>query len=221
MFDFLTKRNPDCEAELRDCFGEGGRGEKLDAQIAELAGLPRIYPNYRDEFDKAIAGIDDPQKKELYSICGHLAHGLHTLSDCHHSTYRWIERWIHSIGTLTWEIPGRVKSQEGQRLGQTLFGYALGLDRWLQRVPHQFLLLDLGYVDLGFNPTNEVKRVYAYLGDARTPVREWLAACLWYKVTLEPPASLYKWGWRHEELLAKAAEKGISVRTWMDSALSR
>jgi hypothetical protein len=221
MFDYLTRRNPDCEAMHRDCFREGGRGEKLDAQIAELAGLPRIYPNYRDEFDQALAGIDDPQKKELYSICGRLAHGLHELSDCHHSTYRWLERWIHNIGTLTWEIPGRVKGQEGARLGQTLFGYALGLDRWLRHVPHQFLLLDLGYIDLGFNPANEVKRVYAYLGDARTPAQEWLAACLWYKVTLEPPASLHKWGWRHKELLAKAAEKGISVRTWIDSALSR
>ncbi len=221
MFDFLTKRNEDCEAVLQDCFREGGRGEKLDSQIAELAGLPRIYPNYRDEFDKALAGIDDPQKKELYSICGHLAHGLHTLSDCHHSTFRWLERWIHAIGALTWDLPGRGKSQEGDRLGRTLFGYALGLDRWLQRVPHQFLLLDLGYVDLGFNPANEVKRVYAYLGDERTPVQEWLAACLWYKVTLEPPASLYQWGWRHKSLLAKAAEKGISVRTWMDSALSK
>jgi hypothetical protein len=221
MFDFLTKRNPDREAVHRDCFGEGGRGERLDARIAELASLPKIYPNYRDEFDKALAGIDDPQKKELYKICGYLAHGLHELSDCHHSTFRWIERWIHNIGTLTWEIPGRVKGQEGARLGQTLFGYALGLDRWLQRMPHQFLLLDLGYVDLGFNPANEVKRVYAYLGDARTPAQEWLAACLWYKVTLEPPASLYKWGWRHKALLARAAEKDISVRTWMDSALRR
>lgn len=221
MFNFLTRRNQDCEAVLRECFGEGGQGEKLDAQIAELAGLPRIYPNYRDEFDKTLAGIDDPQKKELYSICGHLAHGLHTLSDCHHSTFRWLERWIHAIGTLTWDIPHRVRSQEGTRLGQTLFGYALGLDRWLQRVPHQFLLLDLGYVDLGFNPANEVKRVYAYLGEEMTPIKEWLVACLWYKVTLEPPASLHKLGWRHKELLTRAAEKGIGVRTWMDSALSK
>jgi hypothetical protein len=219
MFDYLTRRNPDCEMVLQDCFREGGRGEKLDAQIAELAGLPRIYPNYRHEFEKALAGIDEPQKRELYKICGCLAHGLHELSDCHHSTYRWLERWIHAIGTLTWDLPGRMEGREGNRLGRTLFGYALGLDRWLRRVPHQFLLLDLGYVDLGFDPAGEVKRVYAYLGDVRSPVQEWLAACLWYKVTLEPPASLYKWGWRHKDLLARADEDGITVRTWMDSAL--
>jgi hypothetical protein len=220
-FEFFTKRNPDHATVNRDCFEPGGRGEKLDDEISRLAGLPKVYPNWRDEFDQALAGISDPPKKELYNICGRLAHGLHGMSDCHHSTFRWLERWIHAIGTLSWEVPGREKNREGTRLGQLLFGYALGLDRWLQRVPHQFLLLDLGYVDLGFNPANEVKRVYACLGEERTNAKEWLAACLWYKVTLEPPASLYKWGWRHKALLAKAAEKGISVREWMDSALSK
>ena len=218
-FEFFTKRNKDDAAVSRDCFEAGGRGEQLDAEISRLAGLPRIHPNYRDEFDQALAGINDPQKRELYTICGYIAHGVCGLSDCHHSTFRYIERYIHGIGTLTWEIPGRLKSQEGVRLGHTLFGYSLGLDRWLRHVPHQFLLLDLGYVDLGFNPADEVKRVYACLGEARTPVQQWLAACLWYKVTLEPPASLYRWGWRHKELLARAAEKGISVREWVDSTL--
>jgi len=218
-FEFFTKRNEDHEAVNRNCFEPGGRGEKLDDEISRLAGLPKIYPNYRDEFKQALAGIEDPQKKELYTICGYIAHGVRGLSDCHHSSFRYIEKYIHAIGTLTWEIPDRVKSQEGTRLGQTLFGYALGLDRWLRHMPHQFLLLDLGYVDLGFNPANEVKRVFAYLGDARKPEQEWLAACLWYKVTLEPPASLYKWGWRHKALLAKAVERGISVRTWIDAAM--
>jgi len=220
-FEFFTKRNKDDAAVSRNCFESGGQGERLDAEISRLAGLPKIHPSYRDEFDQALAGIEDPQKKELYTICGYIAHSVCGLSDCHHSSFRYIEKYVHGIGTLTWEIPDRVKSQEGVRLGQTLFGYAFGLDRWLRRMPHQFLLLDLGYVDLGFNPANEVKRVYAYLGEGRTPVQEWLAACLWYKVTLEPPASLYKWGWRHKALLAKAAEKGITVRTWMDSALGR
>ncbi len=220
-FEFFTKRNEDHAAVSRNCFEPGGQGEKLDDEVSRLAGLPRIYPNYRDEFKQALAGIEDPQKKELYTICGYIAHGVRGLSDCHHSSFRYIEKYIHAIGTLTWEIPDRIKSLEGTRLGQTLFGYALGLDRWLRRVPHQLLLLDLGYVDLGFNPANEVKRVYTYLGEGRTTAQEWLAACLWYKVTLEPPASLYKWGWRHKTLLAGAAEKGISIRTWMDSALSR
>lgn len=220
-FEFYTKRNTDDAAVSRNCFEPGGQGEKLDDEVSHLAGLPKIYPNYRDEFDKALAEIEDPRKKELYTICGYIAHGVRGLSDCHHSSFRYIEKYVHAIGTLTWEIPDRVKSQEGTRLGQTLFGYALGLDRWLRHLPYQFLLLDLGYVDLGFNPANEVKRVYAYLGDARTPAQEWLAACLWYKVTLEPPASLYRYGWRHKELLARAAGKGISVRTWMDSTLSR
>ena len=46
-----------------------------------------------------------------------------------------------------------------------LFGYALGLDKWLMRVPMQFLLLDLGHVDLGFDARNNILRVYACLGE--------------------------------------------------------
>jgi len=189
-FEFFTKRNRDDAAVSRNCFEPGGQGEQIDAEISRLAGLPKIYPNYRDEFKQALAGIEDPQKKELYRMCGYIAHGVRGLSDCHHSSFRYIEKYIHAIGTLTWEIPDRVRNQEGTRLGQTLFGYALGLDRWLQCIPHQFLLLDLGYADLGFNPANEVKRVYAYLGKDRTPVKEWLAACVWYKVTLERAGKL-------------------------------
>ncbi len=37
---------------------------------------------------------------------------------------------------------------ERARLSRLLFGYVLGLDKWLAGVPMQFLLLDLGYVDL-------------------------------------------------------------------------
>jgi hypothetical protein len=84
----------------------------------------------------------------------------------------------------------------------------------------QFLLLDLGHVDLGFDPKNEVLRVYAYLGEERTPVKEWLAACLWFNLTLMPPASLYKWGHGHKQLLEPANAQGISVREWMDAALT-
>jgi len=57
----------------------------------------------------------------------------------------------------------------------------------------------------------------AYLGDAHTPVKRWLAACLWHQCVLAPPASLYRWGRRHKELLARTASAGVSVRTWMDS----
>ena len=82
----------------------------------------------------------------------------------------------------------------------------------------QFLLLDLGHVDLGFDLKSEILRVYAYLGD-RTSVKEWLAACLWYTLVLERPASLYNWGHRHKSLLEQADATGISVRAWMNSQL--
>ncbi len=220
-FEFFTKHSDDVEKVDKNCYQEGGRGSELDNKISKLASLPKIYTNYKDEFDENLAKITDPQKKEIYTICGYIAHGVRGLSDCHHNTFRYIESFIHGVGTLTWNIPERIKGAEGKRLGQLLFGYALGLDRWLLKIPHQFLLMDLGYIDLGFNPKNEISRVCAYLGEKRTPVNEWLAACLWYKLVLEPPASLYKWGWRHKKLLENAKEKGISIRDWIDSVLHR
>lgn len=219
-FEFFTKRNEDREAVYNNCFVEGGQGLKLDARISEMAGLPKIYPSYKQKYHDNLRTISDPAKRELYKICGNIAFGISELSDCHHNAFRFIENWIYGIGTLKWGIPTRIKEAEGKRLGRLLFGYALGLDRWLQGLPHQFLLLDLGHIDLDFDPKNEILRVFAYLGDNRTPVKEWLAACLWFTFTLEPPASLYKWGWRHKELLQSAKEKGISVREWMDSVLA-
>jgi len=218
-FEFFTKRTEDPAPVLADCFAESGHGKALDAQISALAGLPEIHANYRQEYRDNLAMITDPEKRALYTVCGHIADCVSELSDCHHSTFRRIERWIHGIGTLTWDIPTRQAHAESVRLGQTLLGYALGLDRWLQGVSMQFLLLDLGHVDLGFDPKNEILRVYAYLGEEHTPIKEWLAACLWFNLTLMPPASLYKWGHRHRGLLETAATQGISVREWMDDAL--
>ena len=117
-------------------------------------------------------------------------------------------------------IPTRKAGTERERLGHLLFGYVLGLDKWLLGVPMQLLLMDLGHLDLGFDPKNEVLRVYAYLGEQRTPVKQWLAACLWHNLTYAPidrahPAGLV----RHKELLEHAAALGVSVREWMDSAV--
>jgi hypothetical protein len=218
-FAFFGKRTEDRDTVFADCFKEGRRGKALDAKISALAGLPDICANYRPDYRDNLAAISDPEKRALYTICGHIADCISELSDCHHSTFRRIERWIHGIGTLTWDIPTRQAHAESARLGRALFGFALGLDRWLQGVPMQFLLLDLGHVDLGYDPKNEILRVYAYLGEERTPVMEWLAACLWFNLTLMPPASLYKWGHRHKELREPAAAKAVSVREWMDAAL--
>jgi hypothetical protein len=218
-FEFFGKRTEDRGRVYADCFQEGGRGKALLVQIAALAGLPEIHANYRQEYRDNLASINDPEKRALYTICGHIAHGVCELSDCHHSAFRRIERWVHGIGTLNWEMPTRQPHTERTRLGRALFGYSLGLDRWLQGAPMQFLLLDLGHIDLGFDPKNEILRVYAYLGDEHTPTQEWLAACLWFNLTLMPPASLYQWGHWHKELLDTAAMQGIVVREWMDASL--
>jgi hypothetical protein len=203
----------------KDLFEEGGRGPKLDAEIAEKAGLPKIGPSW-EAYQKNRDSIGDPEKKALYKVCCDIASGVCTLSDCHHNTFRFIERWIHGIGTGKSDIPTRAAGAERERLARLLFGYVLGLDKWLLGVPMQFLLLDLGHMDLGFDPKNEVVRVYAYLGEQRTPIKQWLSACLWHNLTysrLEPtyPAGLV----RHKELLEHAAGLGLGVREWMDSAV--
>jgi hypothetical protein len=205
-------------ALVEDIFGEAGRGARLDQEISEKAGLPQIHPHWNPKFQENLQSLDDPQRRELYKVCGGIASGVATLSDCHHGTFRYIESWIHGIGTGKSIIPTRQAGAERERLGRLLFGYVLGLDKWLLGVPMQFLLLDLAHLDLGFDPRNEILRVYAYLGEEKTAVKLWLAACLWHNLTYSPidagnPAGLV----RHKDLLDQAARLGVSLREWMDS----
>ena len=213
-FECFTGRNRDKAAVNADCFGENGRGATLDEKISAAAGLPRIFADYKPEFRQNLESIDDPDKKALYRVCGAIAHGAHGISDCHHSTFRWVENWIHGIGTGKWGIPSRIEGTERLRIRNALFGYALGLDRWLLGTPMQFLLLDLGHVDLGFDPKNEILRVCAHLGEERTPVKEWLAGCLWRHLC----NALNRWN-LHQEFLDHASELGVSIREWMESRL--
>ena len=81
----------------------------------------------------------------------------------------------------------------------------------------QFLLLDLGHIDFGFDPKNEILRVYAYLDEERTQVKEWLVACLWYNLMHNQHGGLI----RHKNLLEPAEENRISLRTWMDGVLGK
>ena len=96
-------------------------------------------------------------------------------------------------------------------------GYLLGIDKWLLGKPMQFLLLDLGHVDLGFDPKNEILRVYAYLGKEKTPLKEWLAACLWHSLMYSTGG--LAWRDKHRDLIEGTKKAGINVREWMDSAL--
>jgi hypothetical protein len=201
-------------------YDENGRGPRLDAKIAYLAGLPKIYPQWNPEFQKTFDQFEESDKKELYEVCCAIAAGVQSLSDCHHNTFRYIEGWIHGIGTGRLGIPTRKAQTEKQRLGHMLFGYALGLDRWLMRVPLQFLLLDLGHIDLGFDPRNNILRVYACLGEERTPVKEWLAACLWYNMVHNQQGGLIgSWTSSHTDLIQRCKDKGVTVHEWMNSVL--
>jgi hypothetical protein len=218
--DTLTAMEPserqDMQALMDDWSSDkDGRGASLDAEIADEAGLPQIYPRWNPEFQKTLPKLEEPQKKELYEVCCAIAAGVQTLSDCHHNTFRYIENWIHGIGTGRLRIPTRKAQAEKQRLGQMLFGYALGLDRWLMCVSMQFLLLDLGHIDLGFDPRNNILRVYACLGEEVTAVKQWLAACLWYNLVHNEQGGLIS----HTDLIQQCKEKGITVHEWMDSAL--
>jgi hypothetical protein len=196
-------------------YDENGRGARLDTEIAEKAGLPKIRPEWDPAYRETLDKLKDKHKQELYKTCCAIASGIHTASDCHHNTFRYIENWIHGIGTGRLGIPTRKAQAEKQRLGHMLFGYALGLDRWLMRVPMQFLLLDLGHIDLGFDPRNNILRVYACLGEERIPVKEWLAACLWYNLVYNQQGGLIS----HTDLIQRCKNKGVTVHEWMDSVL--
>ncbi len=197
-----------------------GRGAALDTEIADKAGLPKIYPQYDPGYQKMLDKLEGGQKQELYKTCCAIASGVQSLSDCHHNTFRYIENWIHGIGTSRLDIPTRKAQSEKQRLGRMLFGYALGLDKWLMRVPLQFLLLDLGHIDLGFDPRNNIIRVYACLGEKRTQVKEWLAACLWYNLVHNQQGGLVGcWSHAHSGLIQQCEDKGVIVHEWMDSVL--
>ncbi len=209
------------EALGKDLFyDENGRGPRLDREIADQAGLPKIHPQWNPEYKKTLDKLEEPSKKELYEVCCAIAAGVQSLSDCHHNTFRYIEGWIHGIGTGRLSIPTRKAQAEKQRLGHMLFGYALGLDRWLMRVPLQFLLLDLGHIDLGFDPRNNILRVYACLGEERTPVNEWLAACLWYNLVHNEHGGLIgSWTSSHTDLIQRCKDKRVTDYEWRDSAL--
>jgi hypothetical protein len=202
----------DMQAMMNDwSYDKDGRGASLDAEIADEAGLPKIYPQWNPEYQKTFEQVEEPRKQALYAVCCGIAAGVQTLSDCHHNTFRYIEGWIHGIGTGRLTIPTRKAQAEKQRLGRMLFGYALGLDSWLMRVPVQFLLLDLGHIDLGFDPKNEILRVYACLGEEWTDVKQWLVACLWYNLVHNQQGGLMI---SHTELVQQCESRGVNVCQW-------
>jgi len=240
-FEFFSRKSlVDCEGSsgdevdedlhgraCRNCHGDDGRGAQLDAEISRVARLPEIPrpgPQHGQTYKRGIESISEPSKRDLFELCTHLTATIYwDLCDCHHNTFRVIEGQIHGIATGTVTVPSRTRGSERTRLGRLLFGYALGLDKWLMGAPMQFLLLDLGHHDLGFDPKNEILRVYAYLGGEKTSLREWLAACLWYNLYRNPHGGLdplvQRWSGGHAELLAAAREAGVSAREWMDSQL--
>ena len=104
-----------CERVYDDYIKSGGRGEKLDKEIATLIDLPPIHPSYDREFQENLKSISSPENKELYAICGDIAAGVYAMSECHHNTFRAIENWIYSIGTGKRGIPTRKKGAERER----------------------------------------------------------------------------------------------------------
>lgn len=217
-FDSYTGRGKNREKLYEKSYDEGGEGYKLDDEIAKAAGLPNIHAEWRD-YKKNMESLEDEAKKKLYRIAYTMRFGLPDICDCHHATFRKLERWLYGIGTGEPEIPTRIKGSERKRIRELIFGYALALDKWLLGIPMQFLLLDLGHIDLGFDPRNEILRVYAHLGEERTPVKEWLAACLWHNMCYNTTG-----GWefgilnkRHREFYEETAAKGVRVDEWINS----
>lgn len=209
------------EEEANDLFVEkSGKGFELDREISNLIGIPEIHPNWSPEYRENFETLNDPIKRELYQICCYISSGVYTLSDCHHNTFRFIENWIHGIGTGKLKILTRKTGAEKERKGELLFGYVFALDKWLLKVPMQFLLLDIGHIDIGFDIKNEILRVYSYLGEKRTPCKEWLVASLWYILTYNIIETDFPCGLiRHTNIITRAEQLGLNHREWMDLVL--
>ncbi len=62
-FKYFAHPNEDIGSVNRSCFHEGGKGYKLDEKITKLSGLPRIYPNYMQEYRDNLQTIKNAKKK--------------------------------------------------------------------------------------------------------------------------------------------------------------
>ena len=72
----------DMQAMMDDwCHDKDGRGAALDAEIADEAGLPKIYAQYDPAYQETLDKLEDGQKKELYKTCCAIASGVQSLSD--------------------------------------------------------------------------------------------------------------------------------------------
>ena len=60
---------------------------------------------------------------------------------------------------------------------------------------------------------------YAYLGGEQTPVKKWLLIYLWTNLMHNCGGLL--WRNRHQDLLDRVRQRGISVREWIDAELAR
>ncbi len=105
---------------LDNVIGENGRGAQIDAEISELTGLPEMHPCHLRIYGETLKKISDPQGQMLYRIWGRVAEGVHSVCDCHPSTFRYIENWIYGIGTGKWGIPTRKAGAQRERLGRLL-----------------------------------------------------------------------------------------------------
>ncbi len=59
--------------------------------------------------------------------------------------------------------------------------------------------------------------MYAYLGEERTPVKQWLASVLWHDLMYNTGGLV--WGGKYQALIGRVRECGISAREWMDDRL--
>ncbi len=116
---------------FQTCFGEDTRGSRLDTEIYKLAGLPTIPLGQYEKYLKTIKTISDSQQRELYKVCNQVVNGIYELLDCHYNTFRAIENQIYGIAKGKQGIHPHKSGSERIRPGRLLFGYALGIDKWL------------------------------------------------------------------------------------------
>ena len=222
-FPYLTHGIDDHKKMMEDVFNIGGKGWILDELIRKLEDLPPITGIKWNEVRKKLKTINDPLKKQKFLLICSVSgdYYLSGLSTCHHNLFRFLESVLYKIGTMTNnQITNRIHGTERKRLGNLLFGYVLGLNSWLMKKPLDILLLDLGYLDLGFNPRNEILRVYAYLMNNRNPIKEWLVGSMWHQLMFNEVNHPRTPGLiNHKDMLELAKKHDLNLFEWMESKM--
>lgn len=136
------------------------RGLEIDKRIAEAKSVKLTYRESNFGNKKQFGD-------EILAYIVYRGRGL-----CNHKFFRHFDIILKSIGKGEWRKDNPPRGKERAELAEKISQFVFALDSWLAEVEKEKSIVE--------NPAarNVIEEVYGSLGE-RTPVKEWLAACLW------------------------------------------